>query len=456
MPVRIPYPYFELRFDAKGTPADAAQLPTLLDGLTRHAVTDLFVVSHGWNNDPTEAHALYEELFKNVKAQESRVNVAGRTFAVAGIIWPSKKFDVAEDSPNAASLRGSKKLARLSEQIDTLREFLSAGGSAAKHRKELDRAKALIPKLETSAAARREFGRILLARLPKSTGEEGGWFIPAKAATGMMANDRLLADLGSPPPKAATKGQGGATTIGGRKKAAAAAHTYQGAAGIGDFFKGVVAGASNLLNYVTYYQMKDRAGIVGRNGVNEVLRQVRASRPAVRLHLVGHSFGCRVVTSAASGTAATPAGFVDSMTLLQAAFSHYAFAAKYDNSNKPGFFRNLLSEHRVRGPIVVTHTRADKAVGVAYAIASRVARQIAAAIGDRDDPFGGLGANGARKTDEARDGKLPKPGAAFDQPIASGMVTNLLADGLIASHSDVRNPAAAHTVLSVAAAAGGR
>ena len=63
MPVRIPYPYVELRFDAKGKPADAAQLPALLDGLTRHAVTDLFVVSHGWNNDPTEAHALYEELF---------------------------------------------------------------------------------------------------------------------------------------------------------------------------------------------------------------------------------------------------------------------------------------------------------------------------------------------------------------------------------------------------------
>jgi hypothetical protein len=454
MPVSIPYPYFELRFDAKGKPADAAQLTALLDGLGRLAVTDLFVVSHGWNNDPKEAHALYEELFKNVKAQEKRVNVAGRTFAVAGIIWPSKKFDVAEDAPNAASLRGAMRAQRLAAQIDTLREFLAAGGSAAKHTKELDRAKALIPKLETSPAARREFGRILLARLPRSTGEEGGWFIHPKAATTMVANDRLLKDLGSPPPKTATRGGGGATTIGGRKRAAATANTYQGAAGIGDFFKGIVAGASNLLNYVTYYQMKDRAGVVGRTGVNAVLRQVRATRPAVRLHLVGHSFGCRVVTAAAAGTATTPAGFVDSMTLLQAAFSHYAFAAKYDDTNKPGFFRNVLSERRVRGPIVVTHTRADKAVGVAYAIASRVAGQIAAAIGDRNDPFGGLGSNGARNTDEARDGKLPKPGGVFDQPIASGMVTNLLADGLIANHSDVRNLSAAYTVLSVACMTG--
>jgi hypothetical protein len=456
MTVNIPYPYFELGFDAKGKPADAAQLPALLDGLAAKHVTDLFVVSHGWNNDQREAHDLYEELFKNVKAQEKNVNVSGRTFAVAGIIWPSKKFDAAEDAPKAASLGGKKGQARLGQQIDTLRAFLADGGAAAaaKHKKDLERAKKLIPKLDTSPAARREFSAILLARLPKSVAEEGGWYIDQKVAKNLVANDTLLKQLGSPPPKTATTGSGGgAAVIGGKKKSTATTNTFQGAAGIGDFFKGVVAGASNLLNYVTYYQMKDRAGAVGRTGVNEVLRRVRATRPSVRVHLVGHSFGCRVVTAAATGPADNPGGFVDSMTLLQAAFSHYAFSAKYDDSNKSGFFRNLVSEKRVRGPVVITHTRADKAVGLAYAVASRVAGQIAAAIGDKNDPFGGLGSNGAQKTAEARDGKLPSPGGSFDQPIGNGMLTNLLADGLIASHSDVRNPSAAFTVLSVAAAA---
>lgn len=454
MPINIPYPYFEIRFDAKGKPEDPAQLPALLDGLAAKHVTDLFVVSHGWNNDQREAHDLYEELFKNVKAQEKNVNVSGRAFAVAGIIWPSKKFDAAEDAPKAASLGGKKGQARLAQQIDTLRDFLARGGSAAKHKKDLERAKKLIPKLDTSPAARREFSAILLTRLPKSVAEEGGWYIDQTVAKNLVANDTLLKQLGSPPPKkAATGSGGGAAVIGGKKKSAAAANTFEGAAGIGDFFKGIVAGASNLLNYVTYYQMKDRAGIVGRTGVNEVLRRVRATRPSVRLHLVGHSFGCRVVTAAATGSADNPVGFVDSMTLLQAAFSHYAFSAKYDDSNKSGFFRNLVSEKRVRGPVVITHTRADKAVGLAYAVASRVAGQIAAAIGDKHDPFGGLGSNGAQKTAEARDGKLPRAGALVEQPIANGTLTNLLADGLIASHSDVRNPSAAFTVLSVAAAA---
>ncbi len=454
MPITIPYPYFELRFDAKGKPADAAQVTALLDGLAANQITDLFIISHGWNNDEKEAHQLYEELFKNVKAQERNVNVAGRSFAVAGVIWPSKKFDAAEDSPKAASIGGKKVQTRLAEQIDTLRAFLAAAGSAAKHKKDLDRAKALIPKLETSPAARREFSTILLARLPKSVGEEGGWFIDQKVAKNMVADDLLLKQLGSPVAKTATKGSGGAATIGGKKKATTSTTTFQGAAGLGDFLKGVVAGASNLLNYVTYYQMKERAGLVGRNGVNEVLRQVRAARPSVRLHLIGHSFGCRVVTAAVTGPADKPAGFVDSMSLLQAAFSHYAFAAKYDDSNKAGFFRNLVTEKRVSGPVVITHTRADKAVGLAYAVASRAAGQIAAAMGDKNDPFGGLGSNGAQKTAEAREGKLPQAGGTFDQPIAKGTLTNLLADGLIASHSDVRNANAAYAVLTVAAAAG--
>ena len=448
MPVQIAYPYFELTFDGKGKPANASQLNALIDGLKQHKVTDLFVVSHGWNNDPKEAHALYQELFTNVKAQEQTVGTSGRTFAVAGVIWPSKKFDVADDKPNAASLGNG--VSRLRNQVDTLAAFLGAGSSGAKHKKELDRAKELIAQLEKSGDARREFSEIIVGLLPDSVGEEGGWHLNERVAGAMIADDRLLKQLGSPPPKVATGGGGGSTSMG--HKPAAGGHVFEGAAGLGDFFKGITAGASNLLNYVTYYQMKERAGTVGRGGVNEAIRRVRADLPNVRVHLVGHSFGCRVVTAAATGQATKPNGFVDSMTLLQAAFSHYAFSGKFDDSNKPGFFRNLITESRVAGPILITHTRADKAVGLAYAIASRVAGQIAADMGDQNDPFGGLGSNGAQKTTEAKNANLPKAGTAFAAQPAKGSITNLLADGLISSHGDVRSPSAAHAVLSAACA----
>jgi hypothetical protein len=448
MPVQIPYPYFELEFDAKGNATDAAQLPALIAGLRTNKTTDLFMISHGWNNDEKDAHALYQELFNNVKAQEKNVDVSGRSFAVAGVIWPSKKFDDAEDAPNAAAL--SKSNARILAQVDTLSAFLAEGPNAAKHKTDLAHAKTLIPKLDKDAAARKEFSEIILARLPKSVGEEGGWYINHKVGEDMIADDTFLKQLGTPPPKVAESGGGGATTMG----HAHVTHgsTFQGAAGLGDFFKGVFAGASNLLNYVTYYQMKDRAGIVGRAGVNQAIQRVRADLPAVRIHLIGHSFGCRVVTAAVTGDTPTPKGFANSLSLLQAAFSHYSFSASFDDSNTPGFYRNLITEGRVSGPVIITYTHADKAVGLAYAVASRAMHQIASAIGDKNDPYGGLGSNGAQKTAEARDMPMPKAGGVFANALSKGSMSNLNADGLIASHSDVRNPNAAYVVLSTARA----
>jgi hypothetical protein len=89
-------------------------------------------------------------------------------------------------------------------------------------------------------------------------------------------------------------------------------------------------------------------------------------------------------------------------------------------------------------------------VGIAYAIASRVAGQIAAAVGDADDPYGGLGSNGAQKTPEATFGALLAPGAAY-APMAPGRITNLKSDPFIANHSDIRGEAVAHAILTAVA-----
>ncbi len=446
MSVNIPYPYFEIRVDASGKLEDQKQIDALMTGLDSHHVTDLFVASHGWNNDAVAANELYSELFTNVKAQEANVSSNGRKFAVAGIIWPSKKFDAADDAPNAASFGDNS--SRIEKQIDTLKALLAdeEGGSTAQS--TLDEAKALIPKLEGSASARKKFSEIVLSHLPGSVSEEHDRVLSNEVAANMIADDKLLSQLGTPPRKTASGASGGAATMGFAHPAASS--NFEGAAGIGDFFKGVKAGAANLLNYVTYYKMKDRAGTVGRGAVNALLGKLREEKPQVRLHVVGHSFGCRVVTAAVTGKASEPKNFVDSMSLLQGAFSHFSFSSRFDDSGKTGFYRNLIDEHRVRGPVIITHTRADKAVGMAYAIASRAAGQIASAVGDRDDPFGGLGSNGAQKTSEVREGSLPKAGKPFNPALAAGSVTNMRADGLISDHGDVRNPNVAYAVLSAA------
>jgi hypothetical protein len=145
---------------------------------------------------------------------------------------------------------------------------------------------------------------------------------------------------------------------------------------------------------------------------------------------------------------------VDSLSLLQAAFSHHAFSGKYGDG-KQGFFRRVVSDTCVRGPTIITHTRNDRAVGLAYALASRMAGQDASAIGDRDDPYGGLGSNGARDTAEAVDAPALAAGGAgthYSPAIGSSRIHNLLAARFVSGHSDIANDAVAYAILNAVAA----
>jgi len=184
---------------------------------------------------------------------------------------------------------------------------------------------------------------------------------------------------------------------------------------------------------------------VGSIGLARVLRQLRDRQPGLRLHLVGHSFGGRLVTAAANALPAnTPAV---TMTLLQAAFSHNGLASKFDGKND-GAFRNVIAKARISGPIAITHTKNDRAVGIAYPLASRLSRDQAAALGDKDDPYGGMGRNGAQHMGgDTVEGELQRVGNGYS--LASGKVFNLNADAFIKDHGDVTGPEVAYALLSV-------
>jgi hypothetical protein len=141
---------------------------------------------------------------------------------------------------------------------------------------------------------------------------------------------------------------------------------------------------------------------------------------------------------------------VQTLTLLQAAFSHYGFAEKYDNTHD-GAFRAVLVQKVVRGPILITCTANDKAVGQAYPLASRVARQVGSAFGDANDRFGGLGRNGAQKTPETEP-EVTLLGVGGVYQFQPGRVFNLRADAFIAEHSDITGPQVAYALLAAIAA----
>lgn len=194
--------------------------------------------------------------------------------------------------------------------------------------------------------------------------------------------------------------------------------------------------------------MKTRAGTVGSTGGATILRRVRERHPKVKLHLVGHSFGGRLVTAAVHALDDdTPAV---SLALLQAAFSHNGLSADFEDG-EPGFYRDIIAKRRASGPIVITHTKNDTAVGIAYPLASRIAFQKASAFGDANDPYGGMGRNGAQRTREVdgAEAKLEQVGHAYDG-LKLGRVSNLLADSFIKDHSDVRGPQVAYAILCAA------
>jgi hypothetical protein len=134
------------------------------------------------------------------------------------------------------------------------------------------------------------------------------------------------------------------------------------------------------------------------------------------------------------------------LTLLQAAYSHNGIAEAFDGTND-GFYRKLMTQQCISGPILITHTKNDQAVGIAYPLASRIAHQKASALGDRDDPYGGMGRNGAQHTPEAEHvpGGLQEVGSPY--VFAQGKVFNLNADAFIKDHSDITGPQVAYALL---------
>jgi len=243
---------------------------------------------------------------------------------------------------------------------------------------------------------------------------------------------------------------GGAADLGGGADLGGAGGDGQGAAGFGAITGRLWNGMKEALRQLTYFQMKDRAGTVGQHGLGPFLGDLAARSAGLRVHLVGHSFGGRLVTAVAEGPDGQPGVTVDTLTLLQAAFSHNGFAAKFDGA-RDGAFRAVLTGHKVAGPIVVTHSRNDRAVGVAYPLASRIAGQDAAALGDENDKFGGLGRNGAQHTPERVVGTLQPVGSAY--AFEPGKIYNLNADAIIADHSDICHNEVAFALLTAVVAA---
>lgn len=415
-------PYSTAEFDKDGNRVGAS--PSVPAG-----TTDVVIMSHGWNNNRADAELLYRTLFTNLAAVAPAASLGGRKLVIVGVIWPSQKFDeliaiAGKNAPagGAASLsdgtdpEGENKIKAGLERLKTL--FPEAAT-------KLDAAKALVARLEDDPQARKEFVNTIRGLLDRSAANDedasDAFFaadsealfkrlaVPASALEGELKARHAAASLDATDDAAPRPARGGA-------------------AGLTDFFSKIGSAATNLLNYTTYFTMKARAGTVGKKGVAPLVDEIATK--VERVHLVGHSFGGRVVTAAAAGSQTKK---LRTLMLLQAAFSHNGFSPTW-----PGFFQSVGADHRVDGPVLITYTKNDNAVGLAYPLASRINGDNAAAFGDENDQFGGIGRNGAQQM-RAQDVVKAKLLAANGDygALQPGKFYNLEATEFISGHGEV-------------------
>ncbi|KMS68631.1 serine-threonine protein kinase [Streptomyces viridochromogenes] len=340
-------PYWELTFDADGDP-DAGRRDRLLAGVARQHVRDLIVFAHGWNSDRSGATRLYDRFFAPIPQLAPAARIG-----YVGVVWPSMRFsdEPIPDFPRAVAAEMPR---RPVLDKDTRHALLDTFPGRAT---VIDQIARLLDQQPREEAELEEFGRLVRMLVD----------VVPPGPQALFAADTLAEGVPQSSPDMFS-----ASTAAVCEEFAQALTHLEAPDGTAAFsLPNPWEGAHELLRQATYYAMKRRAGTVGERGLGRVIGQLASRSPEVRVHLVGHSFGGRLVSFALRGL---PKGVrtVKSVTLLQGAFSHYAFASRLPHDARAGGV--LEGQHnRIDGPLVCCYSRHDSALSTMYPLASRMA-----------------------------------------------------------------------------------
>ena len=417
-------PHWEVSFDEHGK-ANQGEVDTLLAELPGRNLTDLFVFSHGWNSDRRQARRLYQLYFQQVPGLLARSGSQARV-GTLGVVWPSKRW---ADEPEPTGDGGGGGAAGLGDAAPA-RAAAVGDGALVEDLKDVfagdDRAQVLDE----------------LSRLLEERPDDPAALARFQTLMGVLAGEGDAAPAGEDQGEVALL-EDDPEEVFGRFADAVPQTGEGGAAGIGNPFPRLWNGAKEALRQLTYFEMKKRAGVVGKQGLGPLLGRIAQADPDVRIHLLGHSFGARLVSFALAGLPDPARSPVKSLYLLQGAFSHFAFAdALPMDRSRGGALKGMAA--RVDGPLVASFSVHDTAVGRFYPLASLSSRDDAAGLEDRVYRWGGIGHDGAQAV-EATVASLGPVGTAY--PFARGRFVNLDGNGIITrgqppsgAHSDIFHP----------------
>lgn len=363
--------------DADGSSASEAAIAALTDPATD--VTDVFVLSHGWQGDYEDAIRQYDRWIG--AADPDEVADAIRPLVI-GVHWPSKAWSDRELKSAPSGLLGDDEEREAPDAItvqEAVDEYAALLGEAPEVRDALTvvlahaadtdpgrdvRSADSLPTDVTAAY------RILAARVGAGDSDEpvlGGAWTPVDAFEAAKADHHAAADEG-------------------------------GLLGIGEFFGRLRDAILTPLRQLAFWHGKNQAREFGERGAAQLVRAIMTATPdTLRVHLMGHSFGTIVVAGAVRGPGTSPVAPprpVTSLFLVQGAVSLWAFAAAAPKGvgGGRGYLADVLRPEFVSGTIVATTSTWDYAVGRFYPLAVGLAGEYL--LGDDLPKYGGIGAFG--------------------------------------------------------------
>lgn len=207
-----------------------------------------------------------------------------------------------------------------------------------------------------------------------------------------------------------------------------------------------------MLRLLSYKQMKFRARTIGEGGMHNFVGQLQSVYNGP-IHLMGHSFGCVVVSSICNGPSLKRP--IDSVALVQGAVSLWCYSPDIPLVNAgPGYFHRIITERRVRGPIITTHSKHDTAVRTMY---PNALSGNSVAFVENDFPrIGAVGMYGLQGVPGAVDTVMLRAGDRYG--FEGGRVYNLEANDFICkksglfegAHSDIAGPEVANAIRQAA------
>jgi len=421
-------PLWLVPFDRAGKCTGRQTRERLVEDIAESGYTDVFLFSHGWNNTFDQATANYRHFItgyhKFIRSQGLRSPSPCRPLLV-GIYWPSVDLILPwETAPRIAGAPGGA----VSDEID----WVVRDTQQSLDRKRRERFQDLAAARELPEAQARELAE-LLARVCGDDHELQTR--PPPDADEMMWTWSQLREAGLTSSEAESPGPESFTL-------AAEDRIATGPKAAGKVFSSVVHfDPRDILRAFTVYRMKDRAGLVGAGGGSLLLRDLLRASDKPRLHLVGHSYGCRLLLAAVCAQPLPRK--VRSLLLLEPAVNYLCFARQVPTLGRPGGFRPALK--RVEEPILSTFSSHDVALHDFFHIAVRrrsdlgelkvatpgVAPSIYAALG-------GWGPGGL-DPDEATEVPLARFPDRYELDGSRCRMYALNGESGITSHSDVSN-----------------